>query len=140
MRNPFAARAPFSKNPDVERSLQHSIRDGVTYSLMTGAGESYFSAFALLLKANTAQIGLLAALPPLIASFMQLLSVWVGKLTGQRKWIIVAGALVQAVALALIAVVPLLYPDRAFGALLLFAVIYYAGPNLGTPQWSSLMG
>lgn len=131
---------PFSKDPEVDRSLRHSLRDGVTYSLMTGAGESYFSAFALLLRANTAQIGVLASLPPLIASFMQLLSVGVGRLTGQRKWIIVAGALVQAVSLALIALVPTFYPEQAFTALLAFAILYYAGPNLGTPQWSSLMG
>ena len=51
----------FSKDPVVDRSLRHSLYDGITYAAMTGGAESYFSAFALLLKANTAQIGLLAS-------------------------------------------------------------------------------
>ena len=63
---------PFSKDPVVEGSLRHSIKDGITYSVMTGAAENYFSAFALLLKASTTQIGVLASLPPLLASFAQL--------------------------------------------------------------------
>jgi len=140
VRAPEAFRQPFSKDPEVDRSLRHSLWDGVTYSLMSGAGESYFSAFGLLVKATTAQIGVLASLPPLIASFMQLLSVWLGRVTGQRKWIIVFGALVQATALGFIVVLPASYPEHAFWILLACVVVYFAGPHLGTPQWGSLMG
>ena len=108
----------FSKDPVVERSLRHSLYDGITYSLMTGSAESYFSAFAILLKATTAQIGLLASLPPLLASFMQLFSAWLGRRTGHRKQIIVFGALVQATTLVPLTLLPLLFPDDAVFLLL----------------------
>jgi len=130
----------FSKDPEVERSLRHSLLDGVSFSLMAGAGESYFSAFALFLRATTAQVGLLASVPTLLASFLQLASLWIARRTGQRKAIIVGGALLQAVALLLIIVLPYAFPGSAFPVLLLCAVLYFAGPNLGSPQWGSLMG
>jgi len=107
---------------------------------MTGGAEGYFSAFAILLKATTAQIGLLASLPPLLASFMQLVSAWLGRRTGHRKRIIVQGALLQASALVPLTVLPLVFPDHAVLLLLICSVLYYVGPNLGSPQWSSLMG
>jgi len=130
----------FSKDPVVDRSLRHSIFDGITYSVMTGSAESYFSAFAILLKATTAQVGLVASLPPLLASFMQLFSAWLGRRTGHRRQIIVFGALVQASTLVPLTLLPLLFPDDAVLLLLISSIVYYAGPNLGSPQWSSLMG
>ena len=83
---------PFSKDPVTEQSLQHSIKDGVAFSIMAGVGENYFSAYAVFLKATTQQIGLLAALPPLLASFGQMLAVMLGQVMGIRKGIIVFGA------------------------------------------------
>ena len=130
----------FSKDPVIDRSLRHSLYDGITYSVMTGATESYLSAFALWLRATTAQIGLLASLPPLLASFMQLVSAWLGRRTGHRRQIIVFGALVQATTLVPLTLLPLLFPDNAVMLLLITSVVYYIGPNLGSPQWSSLMG
>ena len=41
----------FTKDPKINSALRHSVKDGVAYSVMTGAGETYFSAFALFLKA-----------------------------------------------------------------------------------------
>jgi len=66
----------YSKDARVERSLRHSVRDGVSYSMMAGAGETYLSAYALFLKASTAQISLLTALPSLLGSLAQVLSAW----------------------------------------------------------------
>ena len=43
----------FAKDPSVDRALRHSVRDGVAYSVMAGAGETYFSAFAIFFKATT---------------------------------------------------------------------------------------
>ena len=59
---------------------------------MAGVGENYFSAYAVFLKATTQQVGLLAALPPLLASFAQMLAVVLGQVMGIRKGIIVFGA------------------------------------------------
>ena len=130
----------FSRDEQVDRSLRHSIKDGVAYSMMTGVGETYFSAFAIFLKASTQQVALLASLPPLLASFSQLLAVYIGQHTGARKNIVVAGALVQLGALALVAILPILVPALSYSLLLVFVVIYFAGANLGAPLWGSLMG
>ncbi|MEQ8857975.1 MAG: MFS transporter [Pseudomonadales bacterium] len=133
-------RTTFAKDPEVDRSLRHSISDGVFFSAMVGGAEGYFSAFAVFLKASTAQIGVLASLPPLLASFSQLLSAWLGRRTGRRKPIIVFGALLQAVTLFPLALLPWWFPEQAVPLLILSAIVYFVGPNLGSPQWSSLMG
>jgi MFS family permease len=128
------------KDPVVDRSLRHSLWDGVYFSAMIGTAESYFSAFAVHLRASTSQIGVLAALPPLLASLMQLASAWLGRRLGKRREIIVLGALLQAGALIPLALLPLAIPELAVPALILCAIVYFAGPNLGSPQWGSLMG
>jgi len=128
------------KDPVVDRSLRHSLRDGVYFSAMMGSAESYFSAFAVYLRATTAQIGVLAALPPLLASLAQLASAWLGRRLGKRRGIIVFGALLQAGALVPLALLPLAFPALALPLLIICAVIYFTGPNLGSPQWGSLMG
>jgi MFS family permease len=131
---------PYSKDPQVEKSLQHSIKDGVSYAAMSGVSESYFSVYAVFLKASTQQIALLASLPPLVASFWQLFAVWLGQTTGTRKGIIVMGALLQVASLVMLAILPPLVPDMAFPALLACIIIYFSGANLGAPLWGSLMG
>lgn len=130
----------FSKDQQTDKSLRHSIKDGVAYSIMTGAGENYFSAFAIFLKATVPQVALLASLPPLLASFSQLFAVYLGQKTGVRKNIVVAGALLQGLALATIATLPLLFPGESFLLLISFVVLYFSGANLGAPLWGSLMG
>jgi len=131
---------PFSQDPVTERSLRHSLKDAGAFAVMTGIGETYLSAFALFLKATTAQIGLLASLPPMLASLVQLFSAWLGHRTGKRKAIILVGATVQAFAWAPILLLPLLVPEQAVALFIACVVLYHAGAHLGAPQWSSLMG
>tara|TARA_R110002072_G_scaffold36301_3_gene107001 strand:+ start:33991 stop:35358 length:1368 start_codon:yes stop_codon:yes gene_type:complete len=120
--------------------LSHSIKDGVSFAVMAGVSESYFSAFAIFLKATAPQIGLLASLPPLLASFAQMFAVWLGQITGHRKAIIVIGALIQIVALGAIALLPFHFPNASFPILLGCVILYFVGPNLGAPLWAGLMG
>jgi MFS family permease len=131
---------PFSRDPQTERSLRHSLKDATAFAAMTGVGETYLSAFALFLKANTQQIGLLASLPPMLASLVQLLSAWLGHVTGHRQRIVLVGASIQAFSWVPILALPLLFPEHAVPLLIGSVVLYYAGANLAAPQWSSLMG
>jgi MFS family permease len=107
---------------------------------MAGFGETYVSAFALFLRASTAQIGWLASIPPLLASIAQLLSAWLGRSPGRRKKIIIAGSALQATAWIPLLVLPLIFPEWALPLLILCALICQAGAHLAAPQWSSLMG
>jgi len=126
--------------PSTESSLRHSLKDAGAYAAMIGIGETYFSAFALSLHATTQQIGVLASVPAMLASFVQLLSAWVGKRTGHRKLLVLAGASVQALALVPIAVLPLLFPHIAVPLLIAAVSLYHCGAHFATPQWGSLMG
>lgn len=82
-------------NAPVKKSLRYSLRDGAAFAVMSGAGESYFSAFALFLRASSQEIAWLTAFPPLIGSWMQLVSAWIGRSGRHRKTLIVAGTLSQ---------------------------------------------
>ncbi len=129
-----------SRDPDVERSLKHSLKDATAFATMTGVGETYLSAFALFLKASAPQIGLLASVPPLLASLTQLFSAWLGRVTGQRKRIVLIGASLQACMWLPILVLPILFPAHAVPLLIASVVIYHGGAHLAAPQWSSMMG
>ena len=130
----------YSKDPQTDRSLRHSLKDAVSFSVMTGSVETYFSAFALLLKANASQVALLATLPNLLGSLAQLFSAWLGHRLQRRKPLIVQGAYVQAIALPLMIVLPWLWPDYALYYLFAGLTFYYAAGHFIAPQWMSLMG
>jgi MFS family permease len=131
---------PRHRDPVTDRSLKHSLKDAAAYATMFGAGESYLSAFAIFLKATTPQVGLLAALPGLLASFVQLVSAWLGKRNGNRRGIILAGASLQALMWIPVALLPVLVPNFAVPLLIFAVVVYQCGAHLATPQWASLMG
>ena len=131
---------PPPADPQVARSLKHSIRDGASYAVMTGCGESYFSAFAIFLKASTAQIGFIASVPLLLASFAQLFSAWLGHRLGIRKPIILIGAGMQAAIWLPLLLLPILAPKYAVELLIVCIILYNMFTNLAAPQWSSLMG
>lgn len=130
----------FSRDEVIDRTLRHSIKDGLAYSVMSGAGESYLSAFALFFKATNAQIGVLASLPPLLGSLVQLFSAWLGHQGRTRKQIIIFGVALQAFMLLPMVGLPLLFPAYALPILISCAILYFAGQNLASPQWWSLMG
>ncbi len=134
------ATSVYSKDPQVERSLRHSMRDGVAYAVMTGAGEIYFSAYALFLKATTAQIAFLAAVPALLGSFAQLFSAWLARRSGQRKKIILVGVIFQALAWLPIIWLPYFFPAYAVPIMIAAVMLYYATGNIASPLWNSLMG
>lgn len=130
----------FSSDARTARSLQRAVREGNAYSVMAGVGESYFAAYALFLKATTSHIAFLASVPALLGSFAQLFSAWLGHRLGHRKPIIIAGVTMQALAWLPMIWLPYFFPDYAVPLLLGFVVLYYAGANIASPGWLSLMG
>src|SRR5438067_9901630 len=86
-----------SRSPQnvAERARRCGIRDGAFQAVMQGGGDNYLSAFALLLQATALQIGILSALPQLIGTFAQLLSVKLMHRVRHRKTLILTGAIGQ---------------------------------------------
>lgn len=132
------AAGQFSKDPVVDRALRHSVRDGMAFSVQTGAGETYFAAFALFLRATAPQIALISTLPPLLGSLAQIFSAWLGGYTG-RKRLVIAGCTLQVLLWPPIILLPLLFEQYAVGALLVLLSIYHSANNLAAPQWTSIM-
>src|SRR6187200_371552 len=132
------AAGQFSKDPLVDRALRHSVRDGMAFSVQVGAGETYFSAFALFLRATAPQVALLTTLPPLLGSLAQIVSAWLGGYVG-RKRVVVAGCVLQAFLWLPILLVPVLFRSHTATALLILLSVYFSANNLATPQWTSIM-
>ncbi|MCG6965943.1 MAG: MFS transporter [Chromatiaceae bacterium] len=127
---------------DSERALalSRSIKDGSAYSVMTGAGESYLSAYAIHLRFTEPQMAMLASIPPLLGAVAQLFSTWL-----HRRWrigrgrLVVAGAVGQAMMWLPIMLVALLLPHDAATGLIACVVGYYVFGNIISPHWPSLM-
>jgi MFS family permease len=130
----------YSKDPQTERSLRYSVRDAVAYSVMTGGLETYFSAFAIFLKASAMQVALVATLPNLLGSLGQLVSAWLGHRINRRKPIIVRGAYAQALVLPFMLALPFLLPAYDIVLVMLALTLYHAAAHIVIPQWTSLMG
>jgi len=130
--------ARFSKDPATDRSLRHSIRDGVAWSVQVGAGETYFSAFALFLRATAPQVAVLTTLPPLLGSLAQLFSAWLGRFAGRRRLVLI-GCTLQAALWLPILLVPVLFGAHVVSALLVLLVLYHGAQSLSAPQWTSIM-
>ena len=130
----------YSKDPQIDRTLRHSVRDGVAYSVMSGGAETYLSAFALFLKASAPQVALLATLPPLLGSLAQLLSAWLVRGLRRRKTLILIGASLQALVWLPLLFLPLAFPERAVLLLVICATLYHATGHFAVPLWVSLMG
>jgi len=128
----------FSKDPAIDNALRHSVRDGMAYTVQVGAGETYFSAFALFLRATAPQVALLSTLPPLLASSAQLFSAWIGGYVGRRR-LVLFGCALQALLWLPIVALPALLGGYAIPALLALLVLYHSANNLAAPQWTSIM-
>ena len=128
----------FSKDPTIDSALRHSVRDGMAYTVQVGAGETYFSAFALFLRATAPQVALLSTLPPLLASSAQLFSAWIGGYVGRRR-LVLFGCALQALLWLPIVALPALLGGYAIPALLALLVLYHSANNLAAPQWTSIM-
>ncbi len=107
---------------------------------MSGAGESYLSAFAVFLKATNPQIALLASLPQLVGALFQFASVRLLNLLKSRKKIILYGVTGQALTWLFILSTPLLPENQAINWLILSVIVYFLLGSFANPAWNSLMG
>jgi MFS family permease len=122
-----------------ERSRRYGIRDGAFQAVMQGSGENYLSAFALLLHASALQIGILSALPQLVGTLAQLLSVKILHRFRQRKSLILAGAIGQTILWVPLLALPLLFPDQGPWLLITCTMLYVAMGQFAIPAWNSLI-
>lgn len=123
----------------IKKSLWYSILDGTFCSAMIGFGESFISAFAVFLRANSIQLGLLGSLPQTISSLLQLWSNWMIRLFGTRKRFVCTFSFLDAVMYVPIALVFFFGTFRVYH-LILFVCVYWTFGTLIGPAWNSWMG
>jgi MFS family permease len=122
-----------------ERGLRYGLRDGACQAVTQGSGEQYLSAFALLLHASPFQLSVLSALPQLIGTGAQLVSVKLLQWFPNRKALISVGTVGQAFAWVPIVLLPLLIPQWGPWLVVCGAAAYFACAHFTTPAWNSLI-
>ena len=128
-----------ARPPGLKRDLRLNVADGATYGMMVGGGETYLQAFVLAVGLGEVFAGLVASLPVLIGSLLQLVSPsGVRFLQSHKRWVVLCAGL-QALCF-----VPLilgsLSGDMSQAAVLIVASIYWAA-SLGTgPAWNTWQG
>src|SRR3989338_6158941 len=136
----MAALAPNKKEGNkIKKSLTYSILDGAFYSIMVGFGESFFSAFAVFLKANNLQLGLLGSLPQALGSLSQFFSNRLIKLFNSRKNFVCISALLEGLMYIPIALVFFLGELKVYH-LIFFVSLYWIFGMIASAAWNSWMG
>ncbi len=123
----------------LRRDLSAIRADGIASSIMLGAGETYFAAFALALGTPVAAVGLLGSLPLLAGAFVQLVTPYaVNRLGSYRRWV-VGCAIAQAASFAPLAV-GALAGRLPFGVILALATLYWCAGLASGPAWNAWVG
>jgi MFS family permease len=122
-----------------ERGRRYGLRDGACQAVTQGSGEQYLSAFALLLHASPFQLSILSALPQLIGTGAQLVSVKLLQWFPNRKALISSGTVGQAVTWIPIVLLPLLIPQWGPWLVVCGAAAYFACAHFTAPAWNSLI-
>ncbi len=112
--------------------------EGMVTSLMVGGAMVFVVPFAIYLGANSLQVGLITALPALIAAWFQLSALKLVKFYTRKK-IIMASVFLQAITWLIIAALPFITPFDQIGLLIALTTIGTVIMSIGTPLWHSWM-
>lgn len=120
------------------KSLKLSLIDGLLYSIMVGAGESYLPAYALSLGYSEVAAGILTSLPLITGAFLQLFTpTLVQKSKKPKRWMVLSAA-VQAMVF-----LPLIYFETHekpnFWILILIFTLYWTSGFSINPYWTNWM-
>ncbi len=127
-----------------EKTRKISIVEGSFASVMSGAGDSYITPYAIELKANNAQVGAITSLAGILGPLAQIFG---SKLIEKypRKKIVFVAVILQAlmwIAILGLGFIFLKYGESIYLIPLLIAsyILYAIFGSLGGPAWFSMMG
>jgi len=123
----------------IKSALRYSVMDGVANAIMLGVGEQYVLAYAIFMAASDFQLSIIATLPILIASIMQLYSIQLMHKMKSRKKIVILFAAIQALTWVPIAILYNLNNGQ-IPSLVFFVTLYWAFGLTASPVWTSWMG
>ncbi len=128
--------AAHDRSAQLRRDLRAIVGDGVAFSVMVGAGESYIPAFALAAGLGEITAGLVATLPMLVGAAFQLVTPaavrWLGS---SRRWVVLCAS-AQAASFAPLVIAAL--SGRLSRPVLFLAAALYWGFGMATgPAWNT---
>ena len=122
-----------------ELGRRFGIRDGLFQAVAQGGGEHYLSAFALFLHATPFQLSILSAIPQLIGTWAQLVSVKIAHWFPNRATHVCWGIIGQSLAWLPIVLLPLLWPEQGPWLLIAAVALYFIFTHFTAPVWNSLI-
>ena len=123
----------------LKRDLRLSIGDGTLYGVMVGSGESYLQPFVLAVGLGEVFAGLVATVPVMVGSLLQLVSPQAVRLLGSHKRWVVTCSLIQAACFVPLIVAACVGQVSKLSVLVISSV--YWGASLGTgPAWNTWLG
>jgi MFS family permease len=127
-----------------EKTKKISIKEGVASSVMSGAGGSYITPYALAIGANNTQIGFLSSIPSLLGNLSQLFTARAIEKYSRKK-IIFVGVFLQALMWIPMITIGYLFfyknLDHGLSATLLIAAytLFTLFGAFLSPAWNSMM-
>lgn len=128
-----------AENGGLASNLSASVGDAAAFGVMVGVGETFIPAFTLALGMGDVFAGLIATIPLLIGSVLQLVSPWAVQWLGShRRWVI-SCAFVQSLCFAPLVVAALMGRLSPLVAVVISSVYWGAGLATG-PAWNTWQG
>jgi hypothetical protein len=122
----------------MRRDLRNSCLEGSCHSLMVGLAETWFAAFFIAANISNFSIGMLATLPLLTGSLLQLGTPWGIRWMGSYRVWSVAGSVVQGASLVALGILSGL--DAVTFEFAFLALVFYWGSSLAIgPAWNTWM-
>ncbi|MBU4318797.1 MAG: MFS transporter [Proteobacteria bacterium] len=131
-----------TENPSEDPSLKAAVKDGVSYAVMMGAGETYLGPFGIFLQATTLQVGLLATVPQLFGAIMQFVGAKMMPRFKSRRRTVFIGVMAQAFFWIPMLLLPFFCGTGGLAVflLILFSSGYHGANGAVLPVWNSLIG
>lgn len=123
----------------LKQDLQMSVGDGSAYGVMIGVGETYLQAFVLAIGMGEVFAALVATVPQLVGSLLQLVSPYAIRALGSHKrWVVTCAGLQGLCFLPLI--VAALTGEISQAAVMMIASMYWAASLATGPAWNTWQG
>lgn len=125
-----------ARRGSLRKDLHASVADGATFSVMVGIGETFLPAFVLAMGMGEIAAGLVASIPLLVGSILQLISpLAVSRLGSNRRWVVICVLLQAASFLPLIA--GALWGTMPVVAVFVVVSLYWGAGYGAGPAWNA---
>ena len=131
-----AIAAPNHRSKILKRNLAAMNADGLSFSIMVGMGETYLPAFVLARGMGELTAAMIATVPILLGSLLQLAAPWVLQRVGSYRRFVVGTATLQAVSMVVLICMSLMEHVPAW-AVFVPATMYWAAGLATGPAWNT---